>query len=52
MGWGSVGKTTFIRHLMKKGFIRLQYGAKHTTDPLVTATNHSLRKMRCPVIYS
>ena len=37
---------------MKKGFVGLQYGAKYTTVPFATATNHSLRKMRCPVMCS
>ena len=47
-----MGKTTFIRHLMKKGFMGLQYGAKHTTDPFATATSHSLRRTRCPAMCS
>ncbi|CAI9156509.1 unnamed protein product [Rangifer tarandus platyrhynchus] len=48
----NMGKTTFIRHMMKKGLMALRCGAKHTIDPFATATQPSLTRTRWPAMRS
>ena len=52
VGWCSMGKTTFIRHLTKKGLTGLRCGAQHAIDPFATTAQPRLRRTRRPAIRS